>query len=287
VFLSHNGVDVFYVDESGRHNQFVFTYVTIPLLRERTVSKVLRTKRWTFVWEDYLDAYRKFRRALRDTHGIPVRQDLHAFKLVAGRGRYGRRRGILGKRLGCETYRWMLQHLDMFLPPESIVTVVGTSADGFYGLRGPEACLFALFQRMQRQCRDPLRDTNGLTFFDQGHPEYIKAYRKARRHLPTGSILGRWSTGLSQANLKMDRFFKDGNFKDSKLSVFTQAADWVAYAATMYLAGEAGTLLGWQQRGGLGGAYSSIPRSVLNLRATAQRPHPLGIVQIPRAPAGP
>lgn len=283
MFLARNGTDVFYVDESGRHNQFVFSYLTIPLLRERSI--LLRLKRWEFVWDKFLEDYRKFRRLLRDTHGIPIRQELHAFKLVAGRGRYGRRRGVLGKRQGCIVFRWMLQHLDMFLPPESIVTVVGTQADGFYGLRGPNACLLALFQWMQRQCKS--NDVNGLTFFDQGHPEYVRAYRKARRYLPTGSAHGMWSSGLSQANLNMDRFVKDGNFKNSKLSAFTQVDDWVAYAATMLLAHESNSLRGWQQRGGLAKAYDDIPRTVINLKATAKRPDPRGIVRIPKAPAGP
>ncbi|MBN1630399.1 MAG: DUF3800 domain-containing protein [Thermoleophilia bacterium] len=280
MFLAPGGIDVFYVDESGRHSQFVFTSVTIPLLREEPQPGFLSRKRWRFVWDDHLDAYRQFRRLLRTTHGIPVRKELHAFKLAAGRGGYSPAGGGLGPTLGCAIYRWILQRLDQFLPPASVITVVGSQTSNLYGATGQDACLLALFQRMQRQCVDARRNTNGLTFFDQGHGEYLKAYRKARRYLPTGSAaVGGWSTGLTK-NLEMKNFFKDGNFKDSKFSLFVQAADLIAYAATMLLAKEAGTLTAWQKQGALGDAYDDIPPAVLNLSAAGVAKDPRGLVRL-------
>ena len=79
-------------------------------------------------------------------------------------------------------------------------------------------------------------------------------------------------------NAAMRNFFKDANFKDSKHSLFVQAADSVAYAATMLRASEAGTLLSWQQAGGLGEAYDEIPKELLNQKAAWSDPR--GIVRL-------
>ncbi len=80
MFLASGGIDVVYIDESGDDELFVVTSVTIPLLRPAEHGL------WRFVWEDYLNLYRAFRTDLRNTHGIPVRKELHASKLVSGRG---------------------------------------------------------------------------------------------------------------------------------------------------------------------------------------------------------
>lgn len=270
MLLAKSGIDIFYIDESGRKGQLVFTSVTIPFLREEEPD-------WRFVWEDYLDKYRDFRRDLRSTHGVPVRKELHANKLARGKGRYGRGGTQLGANAGSGVYRWILQRLDHFLPPDSVITVVGSTKSKLYDAVGLEACLHALFQRMQRACE--VNKTNGMTFFDEGHGEYVTAYRKARRYLPTGSMLGRWTPGKATKNKPMDLFIKDGNFKDSKYSLFIQAADLIAYAATMLLAGEQGTLTQWQKKTFLGDVYDDIPKAVLNLNANKKDPK-RGIVRV-------
>ena len=261
MLLASRGADIFYIDESGRLGQFIITSVTIPLLRPETAG-------WRFVWEDYLDKYRDFRRDLKATHGCPIRKELHAVELASGRGNYGRGGSQLGSRAGSGVFRWILQRLDRFLPQASVITVVGNKTSTLYGAQGLDACLHALFQRMQKSCE--ANHTNGMTFFDQGHGEYLSAYRRARRYLPTGSALGTWTSGLFTKNKPMDRFIKDGNFKDSKFSLFIQAADLIAYAAMMLIAQETKTLTGWQQAASLGDAYDDIPRVVPNLKASGK-----------------
>src|SRR5688500_10194 len=126
MLLARNGIDVFYVDESGRNKVFVLTSVTVPLLRPEKLG-------WRFVWDDYLDRYKDFRIELRKTHGVPARKELHAAKLASGRGQYGRNGTQLGPVAGSAVYLWILERLDRFLPEKTVITVVGNSLSSFYG----------------------------------------------------------------------------------------------------------------------------------------------------------
>ena len=92
-----------------------------------------------------------------------------------------------------------------------------------YGHDRLERVMYALFQRMRTQCQK--RGTNAMVFFDQGHDEYRKLYRRACVNLPTRSRFG------NSRNLPPSMFIKDGNDKNSKHCLFTQLADLVSYAA--------------------------------------------------------
>lgn len=270
MLLQRNGIDVFYIDESGSRDLFIVTAVTVPLLRPTDDG------RWRFVWEEYLDRYRDFRRDLRDVHKVSVRKELHASQLVSGRGAYLLNKQRLGRRAAAGIYRWILQRLDQFLPENSVITVTADPGSSLYGATRLEACLHALFQRMQRASQ--ANRTNAMTFFDEGHAENLAIYRKARVYLPTGSMLGGWRSGSLSKNIPMENFFKDGNFKDSKHSLFIQAADLIAYAAMLLRKDERRTLTSWQAASNLGDAYDQIPQSVLNLRASTTDPR--GIVRL-------
>jgi hypothetical protein len=117
MYLKPNGIDVFYVDESVDSQLFIVSAVTISLLRPEELGP------YRFVWEDYFDLYTGFRSDLRKTHGIPVRKELHASKLASGRGAHGKNGHQLGSNAGAALFRWILQRLDRFLPPFSVITV--------------------------------------------------------------------------------------------------------------------------------------------------------------------
>lgn len=198
MLLPKNGLDVWYVDESGDEDIFVITGIAIPLLRPR--EEWLAT-----VWEDYLQATKEFRRNLSRTHAIPASKELHAFKFVAGRGRFHKDDSQRFSRRACASiFRWMLSELT-FLPKSSIVTVVAPTRKAA-GLPKPEKiegqdrryqpwerALNALFQRMERASK--ATQTSGITFFDGTQDGYLRLYRKARRFLPTPSAYGHWAGG--------------------------------------------------------------------------------------------
>jgi len=267
--LAPGGIDVFYVDESGDQDVFVMTAVAIPFLRPDHEG-------WALVWEEHFAKVRDWRRRTSTAHGIPVRKELHGNSLASGRGRYRLGKHQLQRAKAVPAYRSILGDLD-FLQDTAIITVVGNRQSKLYGHTKLEAVLFALLQRMRRACEAAKRQ--GLVFFDEGHGEYRKLYRKARKYLPTGSSSGRWNTGQSSRNLPLDNFTKDANFKDSRHSFFIQVADLLAYAAFLKIKGERGSLAGWQAALSAGDLYDAVPIRVLNTRASTKGPQ--GIVRLP------
>lgn len=86
-----------------------------------------------------------------------------------------------------EAYAFALESLN-FLPSESVFSIACERDYRLYGYTRLEAALYATFQRMQRKCEFERRAA--LVFFDEGHGEYRRLFRRAKRHLPTGSRQG-------------------------------------------------------------------------------------------------
>ena len=213
---------------------------------------------WQISWPSFLEAAKGWRRSVADELKIPTAKELHAWKLVSGRGNYLYGTRQLKKENALVTYRRILQ-LAAFVPPESVITVVGSRGPQMYGHERLERVMYALFQRMRRQCVG--RNCNAMTFFDQGHAEYRKLYRKAAVHLPTGSRFG------AARNLPLDMFVKDGNEKNSKHCLFTQLADLISYAALSKVRFETGVMEQSQQDIGLQYLYDGVPAAMKNLKA--------------------
>lgn len=266
--LPKNGIDIYYVDESMDSYVFAMSGIRVPFLR-----KVEGT--WTIVWEDQLENIRDWRRELSRKFSVPVRKELKGSKFLSGRGRYRKGGHQLTRARAATVYRKALKNIG-FLAPRSIITVTGTSSSNLYGHSKLEALLYALLQRMRTACDKG--DIAGMIFFDEGHGEYRRLYRKARVFLPTGSKLGGWASGSFSKNLPLHNFVKDGNIKDSKHSLFIQLADLVAYAAFLKIRGEQNKLTGWQVAVGAGTLYDAIPMTELNTAASTSDPQ--GIVRL-------
>lgn len=266
--LGDGGIDIYYVDESMDQNVFAMSAISIPFLRNVDGT-------WTLVWEDHFDNIRQWRRGLKEEFGVPVRKELKGSKLASGRGRYKHGKHQLTLTEAEQIYRTALSRLT-FLPPLSIITAVGTRSSQLYGYSRLEALLYAVLQRMRTACERTKR--NGLIFFDEGHGEYRKLYRRARVFLPTGSQQGSWDSGAPSKNLPLDNFTKDANIKESEHSFFIQLADIISYTAYLKLKGELSILTGWQNSLDLGSLYDSIPLIVKN--RFASRRDPQGIVRL-------
>lgn len=242
---------MFYIDESHDRTLYAVTAVAVPFMRN--VESL-----WQITWPDRLAAAKAWRRRVAEQFKIPVSKELHATKLVSGRGNYLYGTRQLRKEAAAPVFRGILASVD-FIPPESIITVVGTRGRSMYGHERLERVMYALFQRMRRQCEG--RKVNAMAFFDEGHPEYRALYRKAMVHLPTGSRFG------GDRNLPLDMFVKDGNEKNSKHCLFTQLADMIAYAALAKVRHERGELAPEQEAIGLHTLHDGLPQVLKNLRA--------------------
>lgn len=254
-------MDVFYIDESHDKTVYAVTAITVPFLRRGENF-------WRIAWPDYLAAAKNWRRSVAASQKIPVSKELHATKLVSGRGNYLYGKRQLKRTDAAQVYREILSSVD-FVPSESIITVVGVRGRSLYGHERLERVMHALFQRMRRQCQ--ARNVNAMVFFDEGHPEYRALYRRAMVNLPTGSMFG-----MPARNLPLDMFVKDGNFKDSKHCLFTQLADLISYAALSKVRHERGLMDPAQEAIGLQTIYDGLPDTLKNLKAGGKD----GIVRI-------
>ena len=191
--LGSGGMDIFYIDESLDASTFVISAITIPFLRQVDGT-------WTVVWEDQFANIRDWRRRASKNLKLPVRKELKGQKLLSGRGHYklGKHQFTHDEAMG--VYRSLLSDIG-FLPDLSIITVVGNRDSKLYGHSRLEALVIALFQRMRMACVRSERI--GLVFFDEGHGEYRKLYRKARVYLPTGSNRGDWGKGAASKNMPL------------------------------------------------------------------------------------
>jgi Protein of unknown function (DUF3800) len=267
--LRDGGIDIFYIDESNDGKSYVLSAITVPFLRN--INGI-----WTITWPSHLDAAKQWRRSLRQSEGIPASKELHGVKLASGSGRYFHGKWQFNRSKAGAVYRNVLASMN-FIPGDSIISVAARrSGAPLYGKTRLDAALYGLLQRMRTQCNS--RQTNAIVFFDQGHPEYRKLYRQSMVFLPTGSMYGGWESGSSK-NLNLDMFTKDANDKNSFHCYFTQAADLIAYSVFLKIKSEHGELTPWQAQYNLGNLYDSIPRQLINLKASSKSPRD-GIVRL-------
>jgi len=259
--LRPEGLDIFYIDESVGDGHFISTAVRIPFLRSSSQGLQI-------VWEDYLAKAESWRRDLSRNHHIKFREELHAHKLLKCSGCYHKTGRNLTPTEAYAAYQDALATLT-YLDPSSILTTHATGRSSLYGTSGIEAGIVALLQRMRTQC--DMERRNGMVFFDEGHDEYINMYRRAVRHLQTGSAQGGWNSGALTRNIPLQMFTKDANIKRSHYSYFIQAADLIAYSALQKVKEEAGVLNAKRVQRNHHTLYNAIPQASINLAVTRRR----------------
>lgn len=252
--LGPNGLDTFYADESDDKYIFVLAVVRVPTLTPGDSGHLIS-------WDDYYDQALEWRRQLKDEFGVPVKMELKGTKIAKGRNNYRNGKDRIYGRYAMRLYEGALQRLD-FLPDKSVFSVYAVRSQSLYGHEKLEAALYALLQRVQRQCSGAQK--SAMLFFDEGHPEYLALYRKARVYLPTGSNRGAWPSGQTSMNIPLTTAIEDANFKNSKQCHFTQIADLVAYATLTKARSELNRLSDRERELGLGTLHDAIPRRVLN-----------------------
>ena len=142
MILRAGGMDVFYIDESHDSALYAVTAIAIPFLR-----KIADT--WNIVWPDYLQAAQAWRKQIASDLHIPLGKELHATKLVSGRGNYLYGNRQFTKPDAVAAYRSILRWIN-FIPDASVITVVGRRGPQMYGHDRLQRVMYALFQRMRR-----------------------------------------------------------------------------------------------------------------------------------------
>lgn len=243
-------MDIFYIDESNDSELYVATAVTVPFLRPAAGG-------FDIVWSEYLEASKRWRKKLYQNHKIPEMKELHGQKLATRRGNYKFGNRPFSRGEADAAYLGALTSLN-FLEQGSILSVCGGKGQMLYGEERLSRVMYALFQRMRMQCIS--RNVNAMAFFDEGHPEYRRLYRKAQVFFPTGQH------GGGSTNRPLDMFVKDGNFKDSKHCNFTQLADLVSHAILHKVRIEKNA----RERGNqaVANAYDAIPKDVINAKVS-------------------
>ena len=192
-----------YLDDSRDEQLCVFSGLIVPDVQ----------------WRAGFDQLRAFRRSLKATDDIFVRKELHAWKLVSGRGRISTH--VVTKYRRCQIFKEALQ-LAVGMPGVTLINGV-TSANN-------DELLFEwLANRINRTME--ARGSHAMLICDEGkEASYTRLIRRMGVFNPIPSNVGVWPEGTATRNITVDRILEDPFFKVSQRSYFIQLVDFCAYA---------------------------------------------------------
>jgi hypothetical protein len=171
-------------------------------------------------WADSFARLRRFRRELKQSDGIYVQKELHAWKLVSGRGAIAP--GIVTKHRRCEIFK---EHTKLAteLPGARLFSAV-------FPTKAVERAMERLLNRINT-CVGA-QESQLLVVCDEGKEEmYTRLARRMRVYNPIPSRFGAWAAeGSSTKSIPLRRMIEDPFFKDSKQSYFIQLVDMCCYA---------------------------------------------------------
>lgn len=172
-------------------------------------------------WAAAFDRFVTFRRGLRSSLGIPLRQELKANYLIRNSG--GLRKLNLSPSQRQYVYREHLRFISQ-LPARAFAVVTDKKKAGISGSACFDMTWEMLLQRFERTCTNENKTL--LISHDEGDNDSVRRHvRKARRHLTAGSMLGGGSL-----HFNADKILDDPVPRASQHSYFIQMADLVAYA---------------------------------------------------------
>jgi hypothetical protein len=177
-------------------------------------------------WPDSFDRMVEFRRALRDSYGVPVRAELKANYLLRGKGPLWRLN--LTEMQRYEIYRELMRvQAGLGFQTYAIVINKQELANRGRNENAREVAWEFLLQRVERLTTTTTPTTTAMIVHDEGEGAVVrKIARKARRIGSAGSAFG---TGHLDRPARL--LVEDPVARDSKQSYFVQLADVSAYAA--------------------------------------------------------
>lgn len=190
-----------YVDDSKDGKSLCFSAIMIPAPK----------------WLEAFDMLVAMRQGMKQSHGIYTRTELHATDWLGGRGNVAPATVPRIERM---------KLFDSVL--DTIVKLPDVAIFNAYGNRASEETLFSrLMQRIQNTVS--YRNDRAIVISDEGK-NYDNLLRKMRRfnHIP--SAYGAWENGSLTKNIPAKDLVEDIVYRDSKRSLFIQAADFCAFS---------------------------------------------------------
>lgn len=228
-----------YIDDSKDEQSCCFSAIILPAIR----------------WADALEHLLAFRRAIKASHGIYIKLELHATDWLGGRGNVAPN-PIMRSERGA-IFREALRQIAL-LPECAIINA--------HGPRAQELRLFErLCNRLQRNMA--VRNSHAILISDEGK-SFDGLVRRMRRFNP---ITGRFGGVLDRP---LDRIVEDLVYRKSERSLFIQAADFCAYSLLRF-EGPTPRI----ERMGLQDSFMLLER-VLEKRAFGADPRKLGIIRV-------
>jgi hypothetical protein len=171
-------------------------------------------------WRNSFGLIRVFRKHLKEAQGIFVHKEIHAWKLVSGRGRIADR--VIGKYHRHQIFR---EHLELVarLPSAKLFNAVGAAKDD-------ERIFEWMLNRIERTLKS--WDSYGILICDEGKEvRYTRLVRRMGVFNYIPSRFGTWAgTREKSKNIPLERIVEDPVFKESHLSYFIQLVDCCAYS---------------------------------------------------------
>lgn len=168
-------------------------------------------------WLAAFDFLVSMRREMKKSHGIYTRLELHATDWLGGRGTVAPTTVVRSERV--KLFNYVLDQL-IRLPEVSI-----------FNAHGPRAAEDELFKRLMQRIENTAkaRGSKALVISDEGK-NYDSLLRKMRRHNYIPSALGAWADGSTSKNIPAKHVIEDIVYRDSRRSLFIQAADFCAFS---------------------------------------------------------
>ena len=217
-------------------------------------------------WQECFDRFRSYRRSLRQSDGIYIHKEFHAWKFVSGRGRIAD--GVIPKGRRVEIFKATLKHV-AGMPGLSIINAL-------FPHKRDETAFEWLLNRINKTME--MDDSRALIVSDKGKERaYTRLARRMHVYNPIPSMLGgNWAgTDSYTKNIPIDRVIEDHFFKDSDRSYFIQLADFCAYALLRKERPTSYTL-----KYGLHEAFDLL-EPVLVKKASGKDPWRMGIIRVP------
>ncbi len=172
------------------------------------------------LWSDVFVSVRDWRRSIRDSDGIYVTKELHAWEFVSGRRRIAPPPRTVTKWRRCEIFKDGLR----MLAEQDGVNIFNSA------LTNQDWAFERLLNRINRTMK--AWQSHALLICDEGKEAHLtRLVRRMSVHNPIPSRYGVWlDTGRFTRNIPLDRIIEDPFFRPSVRSYFVQMADFCAYA---------------------------------------------------------